>query len=220
MLETVEIETGPNPQWSVILLHGLGDSGDGWSPVVPHLVQDGWPPLRFVLPHAPVQPVTVNGGMRMRSWYDIVDLDDIDRRVDQAGLLESGQAVEALIEREAERGVPAERLVLAGFSQGGAVTLTHGLCRPEPLAGLVAMSTYLPMAERVLSDARRGDPLPVFMAHGQHDPLVPVRAGELAAGHVRSLGHDVEWHTYPMQHEACAEELDALAVWLDARVAG
>lgn len=219
MLETVEFETGPSPEWAVILLHGLGDSGDGWAPLAPHLVRPDWPDVRFVFPHAPVQPVTINGGMPMRSWYDIVDLTEIDRRADAAGLAQSAQAVEALIEREAQRGVPASRLVLAGFSQGGAVTLTHGLRRAEPVAGLVALSTYLPRAEQVLAEARRGDPLPVFMAHGLHDPMVPHRAGELAAEQVRSLGHDVEWHSYPMQHEACAEELDALAAWLSARFA-
>lgn len=219
MLETVEFETGPSPEWTVILLHGLGDSGDGWAPMAPHLVRPGWRPMRFVFPHAPVQPVTINGGLRMRSWYDIVDLEDFDRRADEAGLAQAAQAVEALIEREAERGVPASRVVLAGFSQGGAVTLTHGLRRAEPLAGLVALSTYLPMAERVISEARRGAPLPVFMAHGLHDPMVPIRAGEKAAEHVRGLGHDVEWHAYPMQHEACPEELDALAAWLSVRVA-
>lgn len=219
MLETVEFETGPSPEWTVILLHGLGDSGDGWAPVAPLLVRTGWPPVRFVFPHAPMQPVTVNGGMSMRSWYDIVDLDDIDRRADEAGLAQSAQAVEALIAREAERGVPASRLVLAGFSQGGAVTLTHGLRRAEPVAGLVALSTYLPMAERVISEARRGEPLPVFMAHGLHDPMVPHRAGEMAADHVRGLGHDVEWHSYPMQHEACEAEFAALAAWLSARFA-
>ena len=217
MLETVEFETGPSPEWAVILLHGLGDSGDGWAPLAPHLTRPDWPYVRFVFPHAPVQPVTINGGMRMRSWYDIVDLTDIDRRADAAGLAQSGQAVEALIEREAQRGVPASRLVLAGFSQGGAVTLTHGLRREEPVAGLVALSTYLPTAERVLAEARRGHPLPVFMAHGLHDPMVPHQAGELAAEQVRSLGHDVEWHSYPMQHEACAEELDALSAWLSVR---
>jgi phospholipase/carboxylesterase len=219
MLETVEFETGPSPEWAVILLHGLGDSGDGWAPVAPHIVQPGWPAVRFVFPHAPVQPVTINGGMSMRSWYDIVDLEDIESRADATGLLASGQAVEALIEREDQRGVPASRLILAGFSQGGAVTLTHGLCRTEPLAGLVGLSTYLPMSERVLREARRGEPLPVFMAHGLYDPMLPVRAGELAATQVRGLGHDVEWHTYPMQHEACAEELGALGVWLSARFA-
>lgn len=219
MLETVEFETGPNPEWTVILLHGLGDSGDGWAPMAPHIVRDGWPPVRLIFPHAPVQPVTINGGMKMRSWYDIVDLGDIESRADQAGLEESGRAVEALIRREAERGVPASRLILAGFSQGGAVALTWGLRREEPLAGLVAMSTYLPMSELVLKAARRGEPYPVFMAHGLYDPMVPVRAGELAAEQVRSLGHDVEWHTYPMQHEACAEELDALSAWLSARFA-
>jgi phospholipase/carboxylesterase len=219
MLETVEFETGPSPQWSVILLHGLGDSGDGWAPVAPHLVQTGWPQVRFVFPHAPMSPVTINGGTRMRSWYDIVDLDDFDLRADEAGLARSAAAVEALIEREAQRGVPASRLVLAGFSQGGAVTLTHGLRRAEPLAGLVALSTYLPMAAKVITEARRGTPLPVFMAHGSHDPMVPIRAGEKAAEHVRGLGHEVEWHSYPMQHEACAEELAALGTWLSARFA-
>lgn len=217
MLETVEFETGASPEWTVLLLHGLGDSGDGWAPVAPHIVQAGWPQVRFVFPHAPMQPVTINGGMRMRSWYDIVDLDDIDRRADEAGLAQSAQAVEALIEREAERGVPASRLVLAGFSQGGAVTLTLGLRRAEPLAGLVGLSTYLPMSEKVLSEARRGEPLPVFMAHGLYDPMLPIRAGERAAEQVRGLGHDVEWHAYPMQHEACAEELDALGAWLSKR---
>lgn len=219
MLETVEFETGPDPEWTVLLLHGLGDSGDGWAPAAPHIARPDWPSVRFVFPHAPVQPVTINGGMSMRSWYDIVDLTDIDRRADGAGLAQSAQAVEALIEREAQRGVPASRLVLAGFSQGGAVTLTHGLRRPEPVAGLVALSTYLPQAEKVLSEARRGEPLPVFMAHGLYDPMVPHSAGELAAEHVRGLGHDVEWHSYPMQHEACAEELDALGAWLSARFA-
>lgn len=219
MLETVEFETGPSPEWAVILLHGLGDSGDGWAPVAPHIVRPDWPSVRFVFPHAPVQPVTINAGMRMRSWYDIVDLTDIDRRADAAGLAASADAVEALIAREAERGVPASRLVLAGFSQGGAVTLTHGLRRAEPLAGLVALSTYLPRAEQVISEARRGTPLPVFMAHGQFDPMVPIQAGERAAEHVRGLGHDVEWHAYPMQHEACAEELEALGRWLSARFA-
>lgn len=219
MLDTVEFETGPSPQWWVILLHGLGDSGHGWAPVAPHIVQPGWPSVRFVFPHAPMQPVTINGGMRMPSWYDIVDLTDIDHRADEAGLAESGAAVEALIAKEAERGVPASRLILAGFSQGGAVTLTLGLRRDEPLAGLVGLSTYLPMSGRVLSEARRGDPLPVFLAHGLHDPMLPIRAGELAAEQVRSLGHDVEWHSYPMQHEACAEELADLGAWLSKRFA-
>ena len=220
MLETVEFETAPNPEWTVILLHGLGDSGDGWAPLAPHLLRDGWPPVRLIFPHAPVRPVTINGGMAMRSWYDILDLDDIENRADEAGLEESGRAVEALISREAERGVPASRVVLAGFSQGGAVTLTWGLRRREPLAGLVGLSTYLPMSKRVLEEARRGEPYPIFLAHGLYDPMLPFRAGELAAEQVRSLGHEVEWHAYPMQHEACAEELDALGSWLSARFGG
>ena len=218
MLETVEFETAPQPEWTVILLHGLGDSGEGWAPMAPHLIRDGWPALRFIFPHAPVQPVTINGGMRMRSWYDIVDLNDIESRADEAGILQSAAAVEALIEREAERGVPASRLVLAGFSQGGAVALTLALRRQEPLAGLVAMSTYLPSARRRISEFQRPDVLPpVFMAHGSNDPMVPLHAGELAAEQMRRLGFSVEWHSYPMGHEACIEELDALAAWLTQR---
>jgi phospholipase/carboxylesterase len=219
LLETVEFETGPQPGWTVLVLHGLGDSGDGWAPVAPELVRAAWPPVRFVLPHAPVRPVTINGGLRMRAWYDILDLQDIDR-VDEAGLLQSVAAVEALLAREAERGVSASRVILAGFSQGGAVALTFGLLRPEPLAGLVALSTYLPMAGRLLGDAQPVDPRPpVFMAHGVHDPVVPHKAGEAAAGHLRSLGFDVEWHSYPMGHEACLAEIHALADWLSVRFA-
>lgn len=217
-LDTVEFTTAADPEWTVILLHGLGDSGDGWAPMAPHLVRPGWPAVRFVFPHAPVQPVTINGGMAMRSWYDIVDLEDIDKRADEAGILASADAVEALIAREAERGVPSSRVVLAGFSQGGAVTLTLALRRQAPLAGLVALSTYLPSSQRRIAEFRRPEILPpVFMAHGSHDPMVPVRAGELAAEQIRRLGFTVAWHTYPMGHEACVEELDALGRWLTER---
>ncbi len=221
LLETVEFETAPQPTWTVLLLHGLGDSGDGWAPMAPELVRPEWPAVRFVFPHAPVQPVTINGGMRMRSWYDIVDLEDIDKRADEAGILESAAAVEALIGREAERGVPASRVVLAGFSQGGAVAYAVSLRRSEPVAGLVAMSTYLPMAKRLLEHAPAPDQFPpVFVAHGSHDPVVPVRAGELAAEQLRAQGYSVEWHSYPMGHEACMPEFDDLAAWLSARFAG
>lgn len=218
LLETVEFETAPNPEWSVILLHGLGDSGEGWAPVAPHMIRAEWPAVRFVFPHAPVQPVTINGGMRMRSWYDILSLDDIDSRADEAGILQSAEAVEALIAREAERGVPSSQVILAGFSQGGAVTLTLALRRREPLAGLIALSTYLPSSQKRIEEFSAPDVLPpLFMAHGSHDPVVPVRAGELAAEQMRRLGFTVEWHSYPMGHEACAEELDALGTWLSQR---
>lgn len=219
-LECVELETGPAPEWTVLVLHGLGDSGDGWAPVAPQLIRAGWPAVRFVFPHAPVRPVTINGGARMRAWYDILNLEDIDHRVDEAGVLASVAAVEALIAREAQRGVPASRLILAGFSQGGAITLAAGLLRREPLAGLIALSTYLPMAGRLLGDTHPDDPRPpVFMAHGVHDPVIPHRVGESAAKQLRTVGFDVGWHSYPMAHEVCAPELDALADWLTARFA-
>lgn len=219
-LETVEFETAPNPQWSVILLHGLGDSGDGWAPMAPQFVRPDWPAVRFVFPHAPMAPVTINGGMRMRSWYDILSLDDIDKRADEAGLISSATAVEALIEREAARGVPRARVVLAGFSQGGAVAMTLVLRNADPLAGLVVLSTYLPMSGRLLAEAPEADVLPpVFGAHGSRDPMVPYRAGERAAQQLQGRGHVVEWHSYPMGHEACLEELHALAAWLTKRFA-
>lgn len=144
MLETVELETGPAPQWCVLWLHGLGADGHDFAPIVPELVRPGWPALRFVFPHAPMRPVTINGGMRMRAWYDIRDL-DLANRADLDGVDASVAEVEALIAREAARGIPPQRLLLAGFSQGGAITLAAGLARREPLAGLIALSTYLPM---------------------------------------------------------------------------
>ncbi|TZF87880.1 alpha/beta hydrolase, partial [Cognatilysobacter lacus] len=144
LIDRIETETGPSPAWSVIWLHGLGADGNDFAPLVPELVRRDWPAIRFVFPHAPVQPVTINGGMRMRSWYDIVSF-DLTGRADSAGVDESVARVEALVEREVERGVPASRIVLAGFSQGGAVALAAGLRREEPLAGLVALSTYLPL---------------------------------------------------------------------------
>jgi phospholipase/carboxylesterase len=221
LLQTVEHETGPNPEWTVLMLHGLGDSGHGWAPVAPELVRPQWPAVRFVFPHAPEQPVTINGGLRMPAWYDILDLEDIDSRADEAGVLRSAAQVEALIDREAERGVPRTRLILAGFSQGGAIAMAVAVANSKPLAGLVALSTYLPMADRLTGEDHPPHPLPpVFMAHGLHDPVLPHRAGEIAAEHLRKLGYDVEWHSYPMGHEACLEEIVALADWLTQRFNG
>ncbi|HEX3611937.1 MAG TPA: alpha/beta fold hydrolase [Sporichthyaceae bacterium] len=221
LLETVEHETGPQPQWTVLLLHGLGDSGDGWAPLVPELLRKDWPALRFVFPHAPIRPVTINGGMRMRAWYDIVDLEDIDNRADEAGVLASAAQVEALIARESERGVPRTRIILSGFSQGGAIAMAVALSNPKPLGGLIALSTYLPMPDRLIGEDHPPHPLPpVFMAHGRHDAVLPHRAGELAADHLGKLGYDVEWHSYPMGHEACLEELTAISDWLTLRFRG
>ena len=219
--ECIETETGVSPHWAVVWLHGLGADGNDFAPLVPELVRPHWPAIRFVFPHAPVQPVTINGGMRMRSWYDIVSF-DLAGRADSKGVDESVARVEALIAREIERGVPASRIILAGFSQGGAVTLAAGLRRRSPLAGLVALSTYLPLGTDAL--ARLGDTpeaarrQPVFVAHGRQDPVVPYAAGEDAARRLRELGFAVDFHAYPMQHQVCLEEIDALRAWFEARL--
>lgn len=220
LLDAVEHETAASPQWTVLWLHGLGADGNDFAPIVPQFVRPHWPAIRFVFPHAPVRAVTINNGVRMRAWYDIVDM-DLARRADEAGVDESVTQIDALIAREAERGVPASRIVLAGFSQGGAVTLAAGLRRTEPLAGLVALSTYLPMAERLLREATpAARAQPVFMAHGTHDPVVPFGAGQGSAQALQALGLDVDWHAYPMPHAVCPEEIDDLGRWLEARIAG
>lgn len=219
LLETVERETGPSPQWTVLWLHGLGADGHDFAPIVPELVRRDWPALRFVFPHAPQRAVTINGGMRMRAWYDIRDF-DLANRADETGVMESVAQVEALIERENERGVPDARIVLAGFSQGGAIALAAGLRRSEPLAGLVGLSTYLPAANKAaefLADGATEQPL--FMAHGTQDPVVPFAAGEHSAALLKMLGFAVDWHAYPMAHQVCAEEIADLGGWLSRRFA-
>ena len=218
LLECVEQETGPAPAWTVLWLHGLGADGHDFAPIVPELVRPQWPALRFVFPHAPVRPVTINGGMRMRAWYDIVGM-DFATRADAAGIEESVAQVEALVAREVERGTPASRIVLAGFSQGGAIALATGLRRQVPLAGLVALSTYLPGlggadAPQATAAARAQ---PVFMAHGTFDPVVPVFAGQASAQALQADGLRVEWRTYPIAHQVCAEEIHDLGDWLSAR---
>ncbi len=230
LLETVEHETGPSPQWTVLWLHGLGADGHDFAPIVPELlVRDGrrrsWPSLRFVFPHAPMRAVTINNGMRMRAWYDIRNFsaDELagGERADSTGVLESIVQVEALIAREADRGTPPQRLILTGFSQGGAIALAAGLRRATPLAGLVALSTYLPMAPQARGDLHpRALEQPVFMAHGIQDPVVPLAAGERSAGVLHELGFALDWHRYPMGHAVCAEEIRDLGDWLDRRFSG
>jgi phospholipase/carboxylesterase len=218
-LQTVEHETGPDPRWSVLWLHGLGADGNDFAPIVPQLVRRDWPALRFVFPHAPVRPVTINGGVRMRAWYDIRDL-DLANRADETGVAESVAQVEALVAREAARGVPARRVFLAGFSQGGAIALAAGLQRASPFAGLVALSTYLPMHERAAGLLANGaNAQPVFMAHGLQDPVVPYAAGEASARMLAALGFEVDWHRYPMPHAVCPEEVRDLGDWLSRRFA-
>lgn len=222
LLETLEHETGPSPAWSVIWLHGLGADGSDFLPIVPELVRPDWPAIRFVFPHAPVRPVTVNNGVPMRAWYDIRDF-DLANRADATGVEQSIVQVEALIAREAERGVPADRVVLAGFSQGGAIALATGLRRRAPLAGVVALSTYLPLAPEALQalestiDAAASRQ-PVFMAHGSHDPVVPLQAGRMGSRKLQDLGFDLAWHEYPMAHQVCAEQIGDLADWFSTRL--
>ena len=219
LLECIERETGPEPAWSIIWLHGLGADGNDFAPIVPELLRRGWPALRFVFPHAPVRPVTINNRVPMRAWYDIVDI-ALDTRADEAGVTESMAQVEALVAREVERGVPRSRIVLAGFSQGGAVTLATGLRSAEPLAGLVALSTYMPSANKARDALVAGaEKQPVFMAHGSQDPVVPFQAGQQGAALLRELGFEVDWHAYPMPHSVCAEEIRDLGNWLSQRFA-
>lgn len=220
LLETIERDTGPDPRWAVIWLHGLGADGNDFVPLVPELVRREWPPIRFVFPHAPVRPVTINGGAPMRAWYDIREL-DLANRADEQGVAESVAQVEALIAREGERGIPPGRIILAGFSQGGAVTLAAGLRRREQLAGLVALSTYMPAAQGAQAALVEGaSRQPVFMAHGSEDPVVPYLAGKQSAGLLRRLGFEVDWHVYPMQHSVSGEEVRDLGNWFNARLAG
>jgi len=215
--DTIERETGPAPQWSILWLHGLGADGNDFVPVIPELIRPGWPALRFIFPHAPVRAVTINNGMRMRAWYDIRDM-DFDQRADTVGVAESVTQVEALIAREGERGVPPSRVFLIGFSQGGAITLSAGLQQKTPLAGLIGLSTYLPAAqtaaERLVAGATAQ---PVLMGHGTQDPMVPFAAGENSAKLLRELGFKVDFHRYPMPHSVCAEEIRDLGDWLQAR---
>ncbi|HEU5399290.1 MAG TPA: alpha/beta hydrolase [Gammaproteobacteria bacterium] len=213
-LQTVEVETGPAPQASVVWLHGLGADGHDFEPIVPELRLPPELSLRFVFPHAPVRAVTLNGGYPMRAWFDIVKI-GLHQPRDLAGMEASRQAVEALVARERERGIPASRTVLAGFSQGGAVALYAGLQHPERLAGIMALSTYLPVGEGFdVSINPANAHLPVFYGHGTQDPVVPIQLGEYTRNWLTQQGCMLNWHTYPMPHSVCAEEIVHISAWL------
>ena len=214
LLENIEIETKPNPDVAIIWMHGLGADGNDFVPLVRELDLSGLPGIRFVFPHANSIPVTVNGGYVMRAWYDIMG-SDIARREDEGGLRASQLQVEALIAREKARGIPASRIILAGFSQGCAMTLQTGLRHPEKLAGLLCLSGYLPLADKVA--AERSDSslsTPIFLVHGRGDGVIPIARAEQSRDALKSLGYQVEWHEYPMQHSLCQEEVDDIGVWL------
>ncbi len=217
LLETIEIETGSNPAASVIWLHGLGADGSDFVPVVQELGLSQAPPIRFVFPHAPMRPVTINNGYVMRAWYDVSygDLEGKSRQADEQGVRASQTAIGELIEREADRGISNENIVLAGFSQGGAIALQTGLRYPRPLAGVLALSTYLPLAESFAQEAAPTNAkTPVFMAHGAQDPVVPYAMGSKSKELLGKMGYSVEWHEYAMQHSVCLEEIQDIGAWL------
>ena len=217
-LETVVVDTGPDPQYAVVWLHGLGADGYDFEPVVPLLRGSGEAGVRFIFPHAPVQPVTINGGMRMRAWYDIRGL-DLKDRVDAEGIRESAAQVEALLVAEEARGVPASRIVLAGFSQGGAVALYLALRFDRRLAGIIALSTYLPLADELTEYRHEANAeTPIFMAHGTGDPVVPVALGEASARRLEALGQPLSWQTYPIPHAVSPEELADVRSFLATRL--
>ena len=214
LLENIEIDTAPNPTVAIIWMHGLGADGNDFVPFVRELDLSTCPAIRFIFPHAETMPVTVNGGYVMRSWYDIVG-NDLTKREDEAGLRKSQTQVEALIAREKARGIPAARIVLAGFSQGCAMTLQTGLRHPEQLAGLLCLSGYVPLAQSVAQErAAASADTPIFMAHGSADPVIPLQRAEQSRDLLVALGHTVEWHQYPMQHSLCQEEIDDIGAWL------
>ena len=212
--DAVEIETGRGPAAAVIWLHGLGADGHDFEPIVPELVLPGERSLRFIFPHAPMRPVTLNGGYAMRAWYDITA---IDRRApeDESGIRASQAAIETLIRRENARGIASARIVLAGFSQGGAMALFTGTRYAEPLAGIMGLSCYQVLAKRFDTErVAANQSTPVFLAHGTQDPVVPAQLGEEACRQLKAAGYAVEWHTYSMPHAVCPQEVADIGAWL------
>ena len=214
LLPRIELESAPLPLCSVIWLHGLGADGNDFASIVPQLDLRGCPPIRFIFPHAPSMPVTINGGYVMPAWYDILGANLVDRQ-DVAGIQKSEKAIVALIEQEAARGIAYERIVLAGFSQGCAMALHTGLRLPHRLAGIMALSGYLPLADRFPTERHTANAkTPVFMAHGTQDPVVILKRGEDSRDALKALGHPVQWHTYPMPHSVHPQEITDIAAFL------
>lgn len=214
LLDCIEIEPKQTAVASVIWLHGLGASGHDFEPVVPELQLPADLPVRFVFPHAPTIPVTVNGGMVMPAWYDILAM-DIDRKVDESGVLASADAVDALIERELARGIPSSRIIIAGFSQGGAVAYQCALRHPKPLAGLLTLSTYMAMP---VSPSNANAQLPVMVCHGSRDPVVPEQLGQRAVASLKAMGLNPEYRSYPMEHMVCLEQIRDIGEWIRERL--
>lgn len=214
-LPAIELTTGDRPTHAVVWLHGLGADGHDFAPFVAEIDRDGLPPIRFVFPHAPTRPVTVNGGYVMRAWYDILSLDFSARREDAHTIRESALQVAALLQREEDRGIPASNIVLAGFSQGGAMALHVGVRYPRRLAGLLALSTYLPLGDTVAEEAHPANrDVPIFQAHGQADNVIPCRIGQQSAAWLTAHGFTVAWHEYPTGHNVTLEEMRDIEDWL------
>ncbi|MBY0556944.1 MAG: alpha/beta hydrolase [Burkholderiaceae bacterium] len=220
LLQTIEKDSGANPTVSIIWMHGLGADANDFVPMLHELDLRGLPSIRFIFPNADTMPVTINGGYVMRAWYDIVAT-DLGRQEDEAGLRASQAKVEALIAREKARGIPANRIILAGFSQGCAMTLQTGLRQPEKLAGLMCLSGYVPIADKAAAEhTPQSLETPIFMVHGRMDPVIPVARAEQSRDLLKQLGYSVEWHDYAMQHSLCQEEVVHISAWLKRVLVG
>lgn len=220
LLSSVEIDPSGSAGAAVIWLHGLGANGHDFEPIVPYLRLPPELGVRFVFPDAPTQPVTINGGLEMPAWYDVYDM-DIPRREDGIGIRNSARTIRTLIEREIGRGIPSDRIVLAGFSQGGAMALHTGLRYPDPLAGILALSCYLPMADNLSDEGSAANrATPILMMHGTHDEVIPVHYGEQCFQRLQTLGYPTHWQSYTMGHEVCPDQIQVIGAWLAERLAG
>lgn len=215
-LPHITLETGPQPQHSIIWLHGLGADGEDFAFIADEMKLPL--PVRYIFPHAPKQPVTINGGMVMRAWYDVATA-DFGTRPDVAGIRASQAGIEKLIAHEMQRGMPAQNIFLAGFSQGGVIALQTGLRHAQRLGGIIALSTYLPLAETVAEEASAAaQDTPIFMAHGRSDPVIPYALGKSSAEKLSGLGYALAWHEYAMPHSVCMEEVRDIEAWLRQRL--
>ena len=213
-LECVEINPDEDPAWVVIWLHGLGADGHDFEAIVPELQMPPDLPIRYVFPHAPMRSVTINMGMVMRAWYDILEM-DVARKVDVDNIVESSSLLRNLIQHELDAGMPSEKILLAGFSQGGAIVLHTALRYEKPLAGLLALSTYLPTVDSLGSERHDANAeIPIMMAHGQYDPMIPIVNAENTREALINLKYKVQWHAYPMEHQVCMEEIQAIREWM------
>ena len=215
----IEVDSAANPSVAVIWMHGLGADGSDFEPIVPELGLAESPAVRFIFPNAPYRPVTCNGGYVMRAWYDIISLEPDSRQIDETGLLESREIVRQLIQREEKRGIPSQRIFLAGFSQGGAVAYLSALTHPEPLAGVIALSTYIPEARLITEDLSAANRhIALFAAHGTDDDVVSITLGRQAIALLEQCGLKPAWHTYDMPHSVCIDEVRDIGTWLNARI--